>query len=678
MHRLRFSLAILILLFVFVSPQSILAHAPQHATQQVPGVRVTRRLIVKMAVGGDSLASFTAQLPIISQVAGHDLALVRQISTGAFVVELAQPSDTADMAVLAQLLSAQALSLGIAYVEPDRIVVPTLTPNDPTFASQWNLQAVSGNLYGINAPAAWDITTGSDGTVVAVLDTGIRPDHPEFFGRLLPGFDFISDVDVSNDGDTWDTDASDPGDWVTAEDAQSNAYQGCPVQGSTWHGTHVAGIIGATGNNSLGIAGINWKARLLTVRVLGKCGGYVSDIADGILWAAGFPVLGAPLNLTPAKIINLSLGSPGTCSTTEQLAITTANTLGSIIVVAAGNSNINVSGQAPANCTGVIAVAATDRYGNKASYSNFGSGITISAPGGGGEGIYSTVGIGSQGPQGVGYTFKAGTSMAAPHVSGVLSLMMAVNPLLTPLQAPGWLKTGVTAFPAGSMCNPSNCGPGIVNARAAVNAARGGLGGILPPLVTALPIGIVLTTLPPLPIAVLATSAPTVTPVPTAPNPSSTPDFLPSATSTPNPSPGIEPTNTPAMDVPPESTAILPSATATTQPISDLVGTPSSTDQPFGVPSFHLVDGQVELRWRSNMPTYAVVTYGLRPGIYLDPVQESDYTYSHAMRLPEMVPGPLYFYVITQYDSTGLKTVTDELTIRLPAWFSCYMPLLLK
>ena len=195
----------------------------------------------------------------------------------------------------------------------------------------------------------------------------------------------------------------------------------------------MAGIIGAMTNNSSGIAGINWGAKILPVRVLGKCGGTDSDIIDGMRWAAGLPVPGVPTNPNPARVMNLSLsGSATTCPTTYQAAINDVVAKGALIVVAAGNNAVNVAAAKPANCPGVITVAATNLYGDITSYSNYGNGIDISAPGGDAYGaIYSTVNSGTQGPLYSDYGYIAGTSQAAPHVAATAALMLSANPSLT-------------------------------------------------------------------------------------------------------------------------------------------------------------------------------------------------------------------------------------------------------
>jgi serine protease len=410
-----------------------------------------------------------SQILTVSQAAGVPLTYLREMSGEVQVYRLpARMSSAAVQAVIDRLMKLPE----VEYAEPDIIMQHTLTPDDPLYSIQWHYWAPTAGNYGINAPAAWDITTGSANIVVAVVDTGIT-NHTEFAGRTVPGYDFISDLLVANDGDGRDSNPSDPGDWITAEENAAGFFQGCAVGDSSWHGTHTAGTIGAASNNGVGVTGINWNSKILPVRVLGKCGGYMTDIIDGMLWAAGLTVTGVPANANPARVINLSLGGSGVCGTTLQTAINSINTAGTTVVVSAGNSNANASGFTPANCNGVITVAATNRAGRKASYSNYGATVEISAPGGDGnytDFVVSTWNLGTTVPGDEGYAYMAGTSMAAPHVSGVASLLYSLKPSLTPSQVLAILQNTATPFPTGSNCNTTRCGSGIVNAGAALTS----------------------------------------------------------------------------------------------------------------------------------------------------------------------------------------------------------------
>ena len=490
--------------------------AADRSTTQVtvsPGLP-TDQIIVKYEdaalLAGDGSATTATQLQRLSDAAGAPLTYVRAMSGDAHVVRLASRTALADVQAMADRLSRLP---EVAYAAPDAIMLHTLTPNDPYYGSQWHYFAPNTNYYGINAPAAWDVTTGSASIVVAVIDTGIA-NHADLAGRTVSGYDFIGDVQVANDGNGRDNDPSDPGDWITFWESVSGYFAGCTPSDSSWHGTHTAGTIGASGNNGVGVAGINWNSRILPVRVLGKCGGYTSDIVDGMRWAAGLAVVGVPNNSNPAKVINISLGGSGACDATWQSAINAIVAAGATVVVAAGNDNTNASTFVPGNCSGVITVAATNRNGSRASYSNYGSAVEISAPGGyqtsanDPNGVLSTLNTGTQGPAYDTYVYYQGTSMAAPHVAGVVSLLYSLRPSLTPAQVLSILQSTVTNFPAGSTCNTSNCGRGIVNAGAAVAS--------LGP----------------------ATSTPT-------PTVTRTPTQTPTASQTPTPSRTPTPTNTP-------------------------------------------------------------------------------------------------------------------------------------
>ncbi len=403
----------------------------------------------------------------LSAQAGVALTHVREMSDEAHVLRLPQPLPYDEVARIAKQL--EQLD-EVEYASPSGRMFIALTPNDPLYNQQWHYFAPTPGNYGANLPAAWNITTGAAGLVVAVIDTGILFGHPDLAGRTVPGYDFISNPYTANDGNGRDADASDPGDWSTSSDW-------CGARNSSWHGTHVAGTIGAATNNSTGVAGINWASKILPVRVLGRCGGVDSDIIDGIRWAAGLSVPAVPANPNPARVINLSLGGPGSCSTAMQNAINAVVAAGSVVVVAAGNSNTSAGGFMPANCNGVITVAATNRQGNRAWYSNYGAVVKISAPGGetsptAGNGVLSTLNAGTTAPGAHNYVFYQGTSMAAPHVAGVASLMLSVRPSLTPAQVRNLLQSTATPFPSGSTCNTTICGAGIVNAAAAVQAAQ--------------------------------------------------------------------------------------------------------------------------------------------------------------------------------------------------------------
>jgi serine protease len=420
----------------------------------------TDRLIVKYrnaagtaSIDGAALATANAS----AARSGAQLAPLRTMSPGTHVLRLDRALPLAQVRQIAADLAAADPAL--EYAEPDRIAVPMLVPDDSRFAQQWHYSEATA---GINAPAAWDQATGA-GIVVGVVDTGVRP-HADLAANLVQGFDFIADTDTAGDGNGRDADPSDPGDFV----ASGECGAGTPAQSSTWHGTHVSGTIAAVTNNATGVAGVAFNARVQMLRALGKCGGFTSDIADAIRWGAGGTVSGVAANTTPARVINMSLGGTGACDRTTQAAIDAARALGAVVVVAAGNEDQDAANTFPANCSGVIAVAAVGRSGARASYSNFGSVVALAAPGGdGSDGVLSTVNAGSTTPAGDQFAAYVGTSMATPHVAGVAALMMSVNSALTPAQVQERLTATARAFPA----ECEQCGAGLVDAGAAVAAA---------------------------------------------------------------------------------------------------------------------------------------------------------------------------------------------------------------
>ncbi|HET8818747.1 MAG TPA: S8 family peptidase [Xanthomonadaceae bacterium] len=381
------------------------------------------------------------------------LERLRTLAIGATVVRSNRPLDRVEAE---QLMRQIAADPNVAYVEVDRLMKPLATPNDTHYGTYlWGLQSGAG---GIRADQAWNTTSGS-AVVVAVIDTGYT-DHSDLVGNILPGYDFISTSRVSGDGDGRDADAHDAGDYYRRYD-------------SSWHGTHVSGTVAAVGNNNKGVIGVAYGARVVPVRALGRGGGYTSDIVDGLVWAAGGSVPGVPDNANPAEVVNMSLGGSGGCSTTYQTAINAAVSRGTTVVVAAGNDNADAAGFSPASCNNVINVAATNKAGTRASYSNYGSTIDVAAPGGDSPDcttlVVSTGNAGTDGPTTENYTCMAGTSMAAPHVAGTIALMQSARSTpLTPAQVESILKSTLRAFPGS---NDKPIGNGIVDAAAAVSAA---------------------------------------------------------------------------------------------------------------------------------------------------------------------------------------------------------------
>jgi serine protease len=449
------------------------------AEAQVPR-ETTSRLIVKLREPAAIADVRPAQRIVrLAHDEGIDLRHERSMALGAELMALGRfvPVDQAE--ALAARIAARP---DVEFAVPDRRRTAERRTNDSYLTAQAYLD---NDAYGISAFAAWDTTTGTSDVVVAIIDTGYRP-HIDMTGRFLPGYDFIADLASSNDGNGRDADALDPGDWTTEEDVIA-AGGDCDLGPSSWHGTEVAGVVAANSNNGQWTAGINWNAKILPVRVLGKCGGWDSDIADGIAWAAGVAVPGVPANPNPAQVINLSLGGSGACTATYRNAITAAYAHGvtRAIVVAAGNASEDVAFHSPANCSNVLAIASTTSTGMLASYSDYGAGVTLSAPGGdydrnlGTKGITALSNTGFTTPGGDTIRTVGGTSFAAPMVSGVVSLMLGVAPSLTAQQVRSILTSTAKPFITSSNCSTAICGAGLVDASAAVLAAKA-VGGTAP------------------------------------------------------------------------------------------------------------------------------------------------------------------------------------------------------
>jgi len=362
---------------------------------------------------------------------------------------------------------------------------------DPMVSLQWYLDST----YGVNATDAWKITKGSPSIVVAVVDTGITK-HPDLDDNIVAGYDFISSASQARDGNGRDADPSDPGDY------QSN---GTP---SSWHGTHVAGIIAAE-SNSIGITGVAPRVKIQPIRVLGPNGGTEADIAAGINWAIGVRISGVTTNATPAKVINLSIGSSdfSTCYSNSpvQLAIDEAKRRDVTLVTAAGNDDQEATASFPGNCSGNITIGATGIKGDRSYYSNYSEynriydvyiGVDISAPGGddragigapaGGQ-IWSTLNEGTRSPGNPTYGKQEGTSMSSPIAAGVVALMYSIRPTLSDDQVWSILSKTTKPFAPASECTDKliettlnngtklttgYCGVGIIDAAAAVKAVQ--------------------------------------------------------------------------------------------------------------------------------------------------------------------------------------------------------------
>ncbi|MEO7067612.1 MAG: S8 family peptidase [Rhodanobacter sp.] len=457
------------------------------------------------AAAVQSVQAALSRAGLVSRVKGvastpTTISYERKLAVGAELIRTSRKLNRIEAGALMQQLASDP---AVAHVEPDVLMhalrdikstapihAAMAAPDDPFYADyQWHF---SNPMGGINAPVAWDLADGND-VVVAVLDTGIT-DHPDLDLSLADdGYDFLSNA-LQSGRDTdgraaggWDT-----GDWTSAEPwASACTDANHPPADSSWHGTHVSGTISELSNNGVGMAGVASRAKVLPVRVLGHCGGYSSDIADAIVWASGGHVDGVPDNQHPAQVINMSLGGAGVCTADDVtgMAIADALSRNTTVVVAAGNENVDSASTSPASCPGVISVAATGITSRRAFYSNFGSKVTIAAPGGGvynhdgssGEVanpdgfVWSAINAGTTVPDEASYGGMAGTSQAAPHVAGTIALVLgalkdAGLATPTPMQIRSLLTGTARHFP---IKTDQLIGAGIVDAAAAVNQALG-------------------------------------------------------------------------------------------------------------------------------------------------------------------------------------------------------------
>lgn len=450
------------------------ADPTQRALNQASGSRA--RVIVKFrkrsAPVGDEL----------SRAAWVSGKLGSRVRHGRALGEFTQ-SMHADSLSTTGLIQALEVLPEVEWVVEDRRHRIRSMPNDPLFfagqprsgtveAGQWFLRTPSSlTPAAIDALRAWDRQKGNPQVVVAVLDSGVLLNHPDLVAKVRPGYDFVSDLSSAADGTRRDTDPNDPGDATVAGECDPSE----PATESSWHGTQVAGLIGAATDNGIGIASAGHDVSVLPVRVLGKCGGYDSDIIAGMLWAAGLSTnvgFGRPVNYPnpfPASVLNLSFGSQGTCSRSYADAMAQLNQKGVTVVAAAGNdAGLPVS--TPANCSGVIAVAGIRHIGTKVGYSNIGAEVSISAPAGncvnlGGPCLYplvTTTNSGRRTPESNTYSdafnTSVGTSFAAPLVSATVALMLSANPGLSPANIRSMLKRTARPFPTtGAQSDVSVC-----------------------------------------------------------------------------------------------------------------------------------------------------------------------------------------------------------------------------
>ncbi len=451
-----------------------LAPATAIAAERAP------RLIVRLAPAIDSKSLSPVvreldqrqQLDALVDTAGGDLIRLRETTAGALVVGLGEGVDEARAREIAAAL---VVHPHVLWAEPDRWV-RSFDTLDPYFALQWNLQgpgAAAASVGGSRAAAAWARSQGA-GAVVAVIDSG-STDHPDLIGAWLPGYDMIAadtrdGLATAGDGDGRDPDAADPGNWCESATG---------VRDRSWHGTAVAGIIAARYFNGYGIAGVAPLARVLPVRAIGRCGGYMSDVLDAMRWSAGLAVAGLPVNPNPARILNLSLGSSvdAACSRAEQATIDELAAAGVLVIAAAGNDG--QSGlSSPASCRGAVAVGAHTRDGHLASYSNHHAGLALTAPGGSGATDATMIlGSGNDGQTVVGRPIPArpitGTSAAAPHVAAAAALLLSIEPTLSVETLRNALLSTARRWPAGSRCDTAAlaglCGAGMLDIAAAVD-----------------------------------------------------------------------------------------------------------------------------------------------------------------------------------------------------------------
>lgn len=427
------------------------------------------RFIVTLQDKSDATALRT-ELDRVGNTFGRRFDTVRQLATGAWLIEARDSAKAGGVAMLAGaeaalVMEAIAQSAAVAAIEPDRLLTHTFTPNDDRYPDQW---AYFRSRFGTNAAGAWHYSTGT-GIKVAVIDTGITP-HSDLDANIVGGYDFISSSTTARDGDGRDPNPNDEGDWYNVGDCAADPNGS---EHSSWHGSHVAGIVAAVTNNGFkGTAGMAHGAKVVPIRVLGLCGGSLSDVTDAIIWASGGSVTNIPANPNAAQVINLSLGGQGSCSANMQSAINTAVNNGAVVVVAAGNDSANVANYTPARCNNVVAVAATTTSGALAAYSNYGDKIDVAAPGA----ILSTVNTGLEGQVAEGYKTLNGTSMAAPQVAGLAAMIRAEGPF-TPQQVENLMKYNGTAALDCAFDSVKSCGWGLIDALHTLRAVSQGYNG---------------------------------------------------------------------------------------------------------------------------------------------------------------------------------------------------------
>ncbi|MET0533850.1 MAG: S8 family peptidase, partial [Steroidobacter sp.] len=519
-----FALAALAAAPAFAQSKEYQGPAPARAAD------ITDQIVVKWRNGSSTTVTKSSAVQRSSKLTTTAGVALQSKRTGWGNTEVFKLDHMMAKAELQGVLAKLSADPDVEYAVADKRRFAHALPSDPRVNNdQWYL--LSAEAAATRTDQAWDVTNGSYSTIVAVLDTGIRPAHPDFApapdpsnpgaflpGKLLPGYDFISEPVIANDGDGRDNNPEDTGDFVASQD-RTGLLANCDLSNSSWHGTRVSSLIGATTDEGMGMAGLGWDTRILPVRVLGKCGGRDTDIVDAMLWSAGLTVPNVPLNPNPAKIINLSLGGDGACTPLYQNAINAINAAGTVVVASVGNDGVDVG--SPANCDGVVGVGGLRQAGTKVGYSNLGPGTDISAPAGNCVNttitqatpcvysILAAINLGSttpiDDPAGSGYTDRVnrpnfGTSFSAPLVSGAIALLNAVNPALSPAQYSAVIQGTALPFPTTSsttnsicrvpttfvqgeecICTTATCGAGMLNTAAAVNALAAPFGVIQAP-----------------------------------------------------------------------------------------------------------------------------------------------------------------------------------------------------
>ncbi|WP_198928895.1 S8 family peptidase [Boudabousia liubingyangii] len=654
MKRTYATLAVAALAATVLVPVSAQAEADTHpvsTSADTYGQKLTKRFVVKFKEGtrdartvtdssrhentAQKLSSSTqdrvarAASQAGTQVEGGKAALP-SITT----IELKKPLNEADAKRFMERVSANP---NVEYVEPD-IEVKQLAevseetpeaPNDPRFEEQWSLH----KEWGIDVQGAWRHTKGR-GATVAVIDSGII-NHPDLRDRYLGGYDFISSARISRDGDGRDDDPNDEGDWTEKDACGYNKPD--RFISSSWHGSHVAGIIAATQNNREGISGIAPEASLIHARALGKCGGTSADIAAAITWVSGGKVPGVPVNEHPAKVINMSLGgASNTCPRYYQDAINEATRRGAVIVVAAGNEAKDARNSVPANCDNVITVAASGPTGKLSYFSNYGRRIDLTAPGGDAHykngTILSTVDSGRTTQRSFTYGQMQGTSQAAPHVAGVATLLKAMDPDLTFDEVRDLLTENTKPL---ASCT-KGCGTGLLNAKKATDALAEQLGETPEP-----------------------TPAPKPTPKPD-PKPAPKPDPKPA----PKPTPQPDPKPTPQPDPKP-----TPQPDPKPTPRPDPKPTPVTNPSLFMSQYYLYQGGSTEVRGYNFTPNARITFYVDNQRSYLG----SAYADRFGM---VRVPWRLSYYIsagshnLIAVDSKTTRVATTSFTVRSRSYYN--------